>query len=270
MGFLEDSGTDGEYHIPFHNISGIQGLTALPPIFVISLLDALPRRSAASSQLRAVTGLEWHFVEAVDGRQWSEESMPDCYDPVVASRIVGFALSGSELACFMSHQAVWRLSIAQNRPVVVLEDDFRLQRNFLDSLKAAMQLYDEWDIFRLQGLSEVKQTTIQKVVGGQVVRQWADPVGATAYIIKPETAQVLLYMSEQIYEPVDHFLEHYRYHRQRVLAISPYSVEITGFPSTITERPDLRKIRGMKKARRSFYRMIFRMKLFFSHPGARW
>ncbi|MBK8971929.1 MAG: glycosyltransferase family 25 protein [Hahellaceae bacterium] len=144
-----------------------------------------------------------------------------------AARIVGFAMSGSELACFMSHQSVWRLSVAQNRAVVVLEDDFKLQQNFVDSLNYA-------------------------------------------YIIKPSAAEVLLQMSEQIYEPVDHFIEHFRFHRQRVLAISPYSVEITGMPSTITERPESRNIRGARKFQRSLWRLLFRLKLLFRHPGARW
>lgn len=245
-------------------------MTVLPPIFVISLLDANKRRSSVSLQLSSLAGLEWHFVEAVDGRQWRGDSMSNYYDVISASRVVGFAMSGSELACFMSHQSVWRLSVAQNRAVVVLEDDFKLQQNFVDSLNYAMQMVDDWDVFRLQGLSEVKHTVVRTFEGGQVIRQLADPVGATAYIIKPSAAEVLLQMSEQIYEPVDHFIEHFRFHRQRVLAISPYSVEITGMPSTITERPESRNIRGARKFQRSLWRLLFRLKLLFRHPGARW
>lgn len=209
-------------------------------------------------------------MDAVDGRAWRDGSFPACYDSGTAARIVGFTMSGSELACFMSHQAVWRLSVAQNRPLVVMEDDFHLQKNFIDSLRAAMETYDEWDIFRLQGLSEVRQKPVSTVKGGTVVRQLADPVGATAYLVKPESAQELLRMSVQIYEPVDHYLEHYRYHHQRVLSIAPYSVEITGGPSTITERPEVRQVRGLKKFRRSLWRLLFRFKLMFRHPGAGW
>ena len=114
------------------------------------------------------------------------------------------------------------------------------------------QRYDEWDIFRLQGLSEVKQTTIQKVVGAG-----GQAMGLTRWrhdrlYYQTGNAQVLLYMSEQIYEPVDHFLGTIATIVSVCSRFHLYSVEITGFPSTITERPDLRKIRGMKKAQRSF------------------
>jgi glycosyl transferase family 25 len=115
-----------------------------------------------------------------------------------------------------------------------------------------------WSAVRLQGLSEVPQEKIQAGEEINLVRNIGDAVGATAYLIKPEAAQILLDASTDIYEPLDHFLEHYQKHHLEFLAINPYPVDITGAQTTIADRPGRLPIRGLAKLKRSVSRALDR------------
>ena len=84
-------------------------------------------------------------------------------------------------------------------------------------------------------------------------------MGAAAYLVKPSSAEKLIAHSTEIFEPLDHFLEHFRKHRLRMLAIKPYPVTIDHSESTISDRPQRIPVSGIKKIRRSVARVIDRM-----------
>ena len=111
---------------------------------------------------------------------------------------------------------------------------------------------------RLQGLSVVPQEVIATDGDISLVRNIGDAVGATAYFLKPDAAKVLVDASSDIYEPLDHFLEHYQKHHLEFLAISPYPVDITGDQTTIADRPGRLPIRGWAKVKRSIHRALDR------------
>jgi glycosyl transferase family 25 len=90
------------------------------------------------------------------------------------------------------------------------------------------------------------------------VENKGDPVGAAAYIIKPRAAAQLIKRSSAIYEPVDHYLEHYSKHGVPIHAVKPYPISIVGKDSTITDRPGRLPVRGFQKIKRSVYRLIDR------------
>jgi glycosyl transferase family 25 len=91
-----------------------------------------------------------------------------------------------------------------------------------------------------------------------LVRNIGDAVGATAYLLKPEVAQVLIESSTDIYEPVDHFLEHHQKHGLDFLAVRPYPVDITRAKSTIDDRPERTPVKGYAKLVRSISRILDR------------
>jgi glycosyl transferase family 25 len=233
-----------------------------PEILVISLADCASRRAICAAQLNALPGVRWRFIDAVDGRGLKD--YPPCYDVKSASRIVGFPLTQREIACFMSHQETWRVCLQSGASVVVLEDDFKLEPTFLEALQLAMKTESMWDIFRLQGLLEVPHKSLLREGGLEVVSNHQDPLGAAAYLIKPSVARVLLDASRMIFEPLDHYLEHRRYHLQRMVSVWPYAVLTQDVPSTITDRPPERVIRGWRKHKRSFFRLLFRSRVWLA------
>lgn len=223
---------------------------------VISLLRASQRREKVRQEL-SKTNLEWTFLDAVDGSKM--QGYPPEYKRHKVKRLQGYELTPGELGCFLSHKQAWQECMRKNQPTLIFEDDFILQPHFEETLRFLLTEFHYWQLVRLQALAESSHDTIKDANGFSVVRNHTDPVGATAYIIKPEAARVLIEHAKDIYEPLDHFLEHKRKHGIEMLAVKPYPVDITRAQSTISDRPDVRRpIRGLKKKIRSVCRFLDR------------
>lgn len=142
---------------------------------------------------------------------------------------------------------------------MVLEDDFVLTDNFETILKCLLREFTKWDFIRLQGLYEVPYLVQYECLDFMITKNIGDAVGATAYLLKPAVAAQLLKCSENIYEPVDHFLEHHQKHGLDFLAIRPYPVDISRAKTTIDDRLERSPVKGLKKRLRSLLRAIDRL-----------
>lgn len=226
----------------------IQGL-------VISLAGSDARQKKARVELDK-TNLQWRFLEAVRGSALT--SVPKEYQPAKVNRLLGFELTPNELGCFLSHKKAWQECVDKNVPTIIFEDDFCLLPHFEKAIHFLINESTCWNAVRLQGLSDVPQEQIQSNGEFSLVRNIGDAVGATAYLLRPSAAQVLIDAASDIYEPLDHFLEHRQKHHLEFLAISPYPVDITGVETTIADRPGRLPIRGWGKAKRSAMRALDR------------
>jgi len=226
-------------------------------IVVISLTGATARRNSAQDQLKQ-SNLDWQFLDAVDGRLF--ETPPEEYNEKKVKKLLGFSLSPSEIGCFLSHKKAWQLCCERNQSLLILEDDFQIPTSFDNVVNDILSTPVNWDIIRLQGISKTDHEFIHKInETHSLVRNNHDPLGTTGYIIKPKAAANLLKHSRNIFEPVDHFLEHTKYHQANIFAIKPYPIKSSEEPTTIEDRPDRLPIRGIKKIKRSFYRMLDRV-----------
>jgi glycosyl transferase family 25 len=225
-------------------------------IVVISLSRAHSRREKVKIEL-GKTGLAWEFLDAVDG---SQLSMPfAAYSDQKVKRLLGFSLTPAELGCFLSHQAAWMHCLDANEATLIFEDDFVLSPSFESDLALILDHAAQWDLLRLQGLVDLPSTLIGTIGQYQLVHNHGDPLGATAYLVKPRAAAMLLARSQSIFEPLDHYLEHEKVHGVRMLAMKPYPVWINGLTSTISDRPDRQVISGHHKRIRSFWRWLDRL-----------
>lgn len=231
-----------------------------PKVIVISLVRSQSRRKKFIPLLEQ-SGLEWEILDAVDGLQM--QSTPREYHEQKVIRLLGFPLSASEIACFLSHRLAWAKCIEMEQPVLILEDDFVFEPHFNDTLNVAMSHRNEWDILRLQGLTESLDSVVLEQGAVKVVKNLGDPLGATAYLIQPSAAKRLIKCSQDIYEPLDHFLEHDKKHRLKILAIKPYSVSARENSSTILDRPERMPIHSIRKLLRSLWRACDR----FTNPN---
>jgi len=143
--------------------------------------------------------------------------------------------------------------------VLILEDDFVLHPNIKEAISLLLNNESNWDIARLQALSETLHTTLKSAGIFQIVENNGDPLGATAYLLKPYAAKKLIVHSCDIYEPLDHFLEHHKKHGLRMVAIKPYPVTTNGSESTIFDRPERNSISGSRKYFRSLARAVDRI-----------
>ena len=224
-------------------------------VLVISLAGSDARQQKVRAELDK-TSLNWRFLDAIRGSALT--STPKEYKPTKVKNLLGFELTPNELGCFLSHKKSWQECVDKNIPTIVFEDDFFLLPHFEKAIDFLMNDCGRWNAVRLQGLSDVPQEVIQTNGDISLVRNIGDAVGATAYLLKPEAARILLEASTDIYEPLDHFLEHHQKHNLEFLAISPYPVDITGVQTTIADRPGRLPIRGWAKAKRSILRALDR------------
>jgi glycosyl transferase family 25 len=224
-------------------------------VLVISLAGSDARQQKVRAELDK-TSLNWRFLDAVRGSTLI--SIPKEYKPAKVKNLLGFELTPNELGCFLSHKKAWQECVDKNIPTIIFEDDFFLLPHFEKAIAYLMNDGGNWKAVRLQGLSKVSQAVIQSNGDISLVRNIGDAVGATAYLLKPEAAKILVEASNDIYEPLDHFLEHHQKHHLEFLAISPYPVDITGVQTTIADRPGRLPIKGWAKTKRSILRALDR------------
>jgi glycosyl transferase, family 25 len=233
-------------------------------ILVISLQHSKDRQAKVAREM-AKTGLAWRFLDAVDGSQLDWGAV--AYYGKKVKRLLGFELTPKEIGCYLSHMRTWQACVDQNTPTLVFEDDFVVEPHLESVLETLLQKHTDWDIVRLQALCDSADTLIQDFDAYRLVRNHSDPLGATAYLVNPACARRLLAGSSEIYEPLDHYLEHVEKHGLRVFAVKPYPVTVadpTRATSTITDRPDRLPLRGGRKIMRSLARFVDRQ--FSSNP----
>ena len=223
---------------------------------VISLLRSSQRREKVRSEL-SKTNLKWSFLDAVDGSQL--KSSPAEYKPRKVKRLLGFELTPNEVGCFLSHKKAWQSCVLHSQPTLIFEDDFVLLPHFEKALQLIFTVFQDWQLIRLQSLANSSHVVIKVMGDISIVKNLSDEVGATAYIVKPEAAKRLIEHANEIYEPLDHFLEHKSKHGVQMLAVKPYPVDITRTQSTISDRPSDRKpVKGLRKKIRSLRRALDR------------
>ena len=234
-------------------------MTASPlllQIIVISLRRSLDRRAKVEQELKKVS-FPWVFLDAVDGSALPKP--PQEYKSSKVRRLQGYELTPNEIGCYLSHKEALKHCVEKNIPTLIFEDDFVLLPEFEHVIQALLCNPGAWSFVRLQGLYEVPYKALASINDVNLVKNIGDAVGATAYLLKPEIAKTLIRESGDIYEPADHFLEHYQKHGLELLAIRPYPVDITRATSTIDDRNEREPIKGFQKRLRSIARAIDRL-----------
>lgn len=225
-------------------------------VLVISLRRSVDRREKVEQELKKVS-MSWSFLDAVDGSALA--SPPVEYQPLKVQLLQGYPLTPNEIGCYLSHKEAWKRCVAQNIPTLVFEDDFVLSPEFENVINSLLNDEEAWNFVRLQGLYEVPYQELTPLGGAHLVKNLGDAVGATAYLLKPQVAQVLIDESRDIYEPVDHFLEHRSKHGLEFLAVRPYPVDISRVKSTIDDRSERAPVKGLRKRVRSLARAVDRL-----------
>jgi len=225
-------------------------------VLVISLRRSSDRRAKVEQEMGKIS-LSWSFLDAVDGS--ALQSPPSEYHPFKVAMLQGYELTPNEIGCYLSHKQAWKSCVTNNLPTLIFEDDFVLSPDFEAVIHALIKNNSSWNFVRLQGLYEVPYREMEVLDGFHLVKNLGDAVGATAYLLKPSIAKKLIDSSVNIYEPVDHFLEHQKKHGLEFLAIRPYPVDITRVKSTIDDRSERAPVTGLRKRLRSIARALDRI-----------
>ncbi len=118
------------------------------PVLVISLPES-PRRGLIAARLRALN-IDFSFIDAIHGRDLSDEMIADVCDAERSMRRMGRLLTVNEIGCALSHREAYRLIIeAGYEAAVILEDDAIPEPALLDFILQWLQIPAAIDLLSL-------------------------------------------------------------------------------------------------------------------------
>tara|TARA_B110000971_G_C19926154_1_gene461645 strand:+ start:57 stop:848 length:792 start_codon:yes stop_codon:yes gene_type:complete len=154
--------------------------------YLISLKSAVERRAFQCEQLTAL-GLDFTIFDALVPNQLTELNTDLKRDNWERP------LMPTELACFLSHYAVWQLVSNSVENALILEDDVILSKNTPAFLKVAQNIAGI-DHLTLETRLRKKliSTPVNVAPGFGISRLIQDRSGAAAYLISPAGAKKLI------------------------------------------------------------------------------
>ena len=174
-----------------------------PEIFIINLSESHARREQITHQLEPI-GIQHEFFAALTPD--TSHQQINAVNQKRARLILGRQLSATEIACYASHMALWKRCIANNRPMIILEDDAVFYGDTISGLNSVSKLIKQFDYLRLEGdYPDGKRITTQ----GNFAARWMfrPPYCACAYAITPRGAQQFIDASAVVSMPVDYFFK---------------------------------------------------------------
>ena len=136
--------------IPFANNASPTDMNHWP-IFVVNLKSAVQRRDFMSAQLDK-TGLDYEFVEAVDGRQIGADEIVRRYGLQTFRKIKinKQIMTLGAVGCLLSHLKLYKKMIDENVEVAcILEDDAVLKTLFAKIITSRQVRQGPWDVLLL-------------------------------------------------------------------------------------------------------------------------
>jgi len=223
-------------------------------IVLISLPGSTQRRAEATEQF-ATAGLEFEFFDGINGSTATDPLFEEI-DQHQYLLNAGRPPSAGEVGCHASHRAVWQYCVELNEPLIVLEDDAKLDANFTAAVNAIDELIGEFNFIRLQNLRDAPKV---KVCDSGVFTLYyckKYPHGAVGYAINPTAASALVAHSRVLTAPADKFIKNFWQHGQALYCLLPDSITQgqLGEDSTIAGRQKPKTSIGLS-LQRSLYKI---------------
>ncbi len=177
----------------------------VPPIWVVNLKRSVKRRDYIVQHLTDL-GLDFELVEAVEGRDISEEEMQRVYSRDEAVRHIGRALTPGEIGGSLSHIKLYERMVSEGLDeVIIVEDDVEVFPSFWELLRNRSQFPPDWELILLyHGGAQASFWKRQKIRNGLELRKFATVVyGTVGYMITRGGAEKLLAQAYPIRVPSD-------------------------------------------------------------------
>jgi len=233
-------------------------------IFVINLPESAERRQASAAELdKFAVGYE--FFAACRGDK-GPEAFFDTFDEDSYLMSTRRLPSAAEIGCYASHMKLWERCVELNEPIIILEDDFRLEANFADALSVADEHISKFGFLRLHPLvlrprpgsrRLDKRVKILETAGFRISFLGKVPTYTLSYAVSPKAAAAFIATSKTLTAPVDKFLQQVWVHQQPIFALEPPCVmeAATASDSTIGDRSVKQKMGLGLKTRRQLNRL---------------
>lgn len=228
-------------------------------------MPASTERRLRSTATLSAAGVRFEFFDGICGQRAIELNLFERLRRKQFLLNTGRMMTTGEIGCFASHRALWALSVKTNESIMVMEDDFQLGDQFVDSLEIARDLINAAGYLRLQQSSNARRREIADFGHLQLSVYTKPPHCMMCYCISPSVAARFLELTSAMDAPVDVFVKKYWHHRQAIYALTPYSVSpsSTSAVSSIIgrakiEKPTLIKLhRVFRKCKDHIQRIYF-------------
>jgi glycosyl transferase family 25 len=206
-------------------------------IFIINLATSADRRLAASAELDRY-GLEHEFFDAWTGDKALAENLFE-YDAKKFAVRTGSQASKGQMGCFASHLMLWKKCLELNEPILILEDDFHCNDNFLEALNLASNRIQNYGLIRFFSCG-AKGLAIEEVGNLSLRRFKKSPMTGLAYALSPTAAQKLIKNFDKFIEPLDFYIKRFWLTGQRDYQLYPEPIEHNHHSETTTIDYDTR------------------------------
>ena len=172
---------------------------------VISLESAVERRKHINEEF-GKHKVDFEFFDALT------PDLAHAYAQNLPINLENIALTGGELACFMSHASVWQQMIDQNIPyLAIFEDDIYLGEDAEALLTTTSWIKPDWHIIKTEAFSEkvFLSSSSSEIVSNRrrIAQLKGKNLGTAGYILSLRGAQVYLdYISKNKLRPLDELM----------------------------------------------------------------
>lgn len=193
--------------------------------FIIHL-DRSVDRKAQAERLVATLPCPAEIMEAVDGRNLSDEQVATCNRRSLHKPRYPFGLTRGEIACFLSHRAVWRAIVERGLDAgLIVEDDVAIEEAFAAVFTEAARFVSHRDYIRFPRWERGESgETVYRAGDISIVEPFLPMLGTQAQLVGREAARLLLAATDTFDRPVDSLIQMQWLHGARVLSARPIAI----------------------------------------------
>jgi len=161
------------------------------PIYCISLKNAKDRRDFMAKQVKKAGFENFQFYDAVDANQIDKNNLisKKIYDDFLSKKYHERSLTNGEIACSLSHGAVYEIIVEKNEKIaLILEDDALFVSDYINSIDLSI-LPNGWDIVFLSSFYLVKPPLGHLVKNLYTTESWNG--SCAGYIVSENGARKL-------------------------------------------------------------------------------
>lgn len=190
-------------------------------VLVISLKKSIERREYITQQLRD-QNINFEFFDAIDGKE-KDNPIFKRYDYCKRRWLSsGKFPTDGEMGCYASHYSLWKYSAKSQCPIVVLEDDARINKDASIILECVEKEIEKYGFLRLEDPIRGELIKVQDSASYSISWMSDNFGGLRAYAIAPWAAEGLLRKSERWHFPVDNYVGYNFIHKIESYQLSPY------------------------------------------------
>ncbi len=192
--------------------------------YTINLPKDVERKAYITNVLNNYPFLENEFVDAIYGKNLTEDETERVFDIHTAYKRYGRNLNPGEIGCTLSHFKCYHKLLQSNNPyVLILEDDITVVNELsdIDNIAQSLPTDQPWVLLLSADYWFTKRRKFKNELN---IAHVYDAVGTYAYIINRKGAELLINKNLRPSNVADHW-SLYRRQGLKLFAVYPYMID---------------------------------------------